>query len=235
MVSDCWGNRASTYCNHSCEKAHTGGHRSKVNACDHVQVLVCALCWDCDKRSRRTQEASYGAQAPAHQGTAVASATAARHPYPGHSASLPSAMDQHLVFRVTIHEGVNFGRELQALVCHVTLGDSTRSTAFSVERGKHSFSSTPLQWITSSAHWRRLTSSGQFICRVTVLKKTSSAKLKGSPADQDLTRLGWVVLDLRQAKLNKNYSKDHGACARSQLQGRAQCTISCLRCMRARF
>lgn len=114
------------------------------------------------------------------------------------------------MFRVHVYDGINLGPDLQALVCQVSLGDSTRSTAFSVGRDKHSFAATPLHWSTSQSQWRRLASSGQFTCKVTLYKKTSSGKLHGSPSEQDLTRIGWVVLDLRQAKLNKQYNKDHG-------------------------
>ncbi len=116
-------------------------------------------------------------------------------------------MDNNLVFRVQVHEGMGFGAELQALTCLVTLGDSTRHTAFSIGRDKHSFVDTPLQWSTSKQQWRKLSSAGQFFCKVVVARKANgAAPLQGSPdKDKDLQRLGWVVLDLRQAKLNAQH------------------------------
>lgn len=115
-------------------------------------------------------------------------------------------MESNLIFRVVVQEGKGFGNELQALFCSATFGDITRNTPFSVGKDKHTWN-TLLQWSTSKQQVRRLSSAGQNTCKVTVTRK-------------DGNKLGWVVLDLRKAKLNNQYSKEEGGrCQKGRPRG----------------
>jgi hypothetical protein len=132
----------------------------------------------------------------------------------GLSSPASKKIDDGLVFRVCVHEGVGFGPQLSALLCQVALGQSTRHTPFSVQRDRHTWDTT-LVWSLTKQQWRRLSSTGQFVCKVSVLERESGGRpAPSSPRPdslQGLTRLGWIVLDLRRAKLNLQYDKAQGA------------------------
>lgn len=106
-------------------------------------------------------------------------------------------MDNSLIFRVVIQEGKGFGFQVQALFCSVTFGKETLTTPYSIATDKHSFNSS-LKWSTNKQQLRKLSAAGQGVCKVTVQRKDGS-------------KFGWLVLDLRQAKLNNQYSKEAGA------------------------
>lgn len=105
-------------------------------------------------------------------------------------------MEDNLIFKVLVQEGKGFSGEIQALCCSATFGDTTLLTPFSVGKERHVFNC-PLTWATSKQQVRRLSAAGQNVCKVVVQKKDGS-------------KLGWVVLDLRKAKLNNQYSKEEG-------------------------
>jgi hypothetical protein len=132
--------------------------------------------------------------------------------------------ERSLLFRVHVREGVDFGPELQALTCKVTLGSSRRWTPCCMQRDRRASFDTLLQWAVTRQQWRRLSSQGQFFCKVEVFQHKPGAGGAGQggggaiasnngdtpqPGTADKP-LGWVVLDLRQAKLNHQYNKDQG-------------------------
>ena len=95
------------------------------------------------------------------------------------------------VFSVVIHEGRNFGPDIQALVCAATFNGETKATPFSVASERHRWACA-LQWaVGGRAALRRMQSAGGggASCKVAVQRKDGS-------------RVGWVVLDLRSAKIN---------------------------------
>lgn len=92
--------------------------------------------------------------------------------------------------------GKGFGPEIQALICSGTFAGETKTTAYSVNTDTHTWGSgSTLMWeIDDRDQLRRLQASGASSCKLSVLRK-------------DGTRLGWVVLDLRTAKMHHQYGK----------------------------
>jgi hypothetical protein len=104
-----------------------------------------------------------------------------------------------LVLRVVVFEGKGFGNTLQALRCTASLGEAELSTPFSVGRDVHDWHAAVLSWKTLSRdHLRKLSSAGQYHCKVVVTGKDAR------------DRVGWVLLDLRRAKLNNRSSDTQG-------------------------
>lgn len=105
-------------------------------------------------------------------------------------------MSDNLILKVVVQEGKGFGINLQALVCAVTFGGETKQTTYSVAKDHHVWNIT-LQWSCTKQQLRRLSSLGQTTCKLVCMKK-------------DESKVGWLVLDLRKAKLNNQYSKEDG-------------------------
>lgn len=98
------------------------------------------------------------------------------------------------ILKVDILDGRGFGQDVQALVCSATFAGETKTSTYSVAGDCHVWNST-LLWGLDKDQLRKLQSSGVSNCKLTVLRK-------------DGVRLGWVVLDLRTAKLQHQYKKD---------------------------
>jgi centrosomal protein CEP120 len=104
------------------------------------------------------------------------------------------SQDEPLVLRIHVHEGRGFGGSSAtngsppiALLCSAAFCRETKSTPYSVGGDSHAWNST-LTWSISKEAARRLSS-----CKVQVLR-------------QDGVRMGWLVLDLRSARLQQQYS-----------------------------
>ena len=106
-------------------------------------------------------------------------------------------MNQNLIFRIEVQEGRGYGTGVQALVCSATFAGETKPTQFSVGRDTHLWATT-LQWGITKPQLRKASSVGQNTCKVVVSTK-------------DGNKLGWLVLDLRKAKLNSLYSDKDSA------------------------
>ncbi len=97
------------------------------------------------------------------------------------------------VFRIHVHEGKAFGNSPQALACSVEFVGLTKATPYSVATDTHTWNSS-LVWSVDKELARRITS-----VKLNVLRR-------------DGQRLGWVVLNLRNAKLQHTYRREpHGA------------------------
>ena len=95
-----------------------------------------------------------------------------------------------------MHEGRYFpGPEVHAVRVAATFAGDTKYTQYSISREQHAWG-TELKWLINKAQLRRLSSVGQNSCKLVVWAK------KG---DTDQEKLGWLILDLRSAKLNKHY------------------------------
>lgn len=117
-------------------------------------------------------------------------------------ASSPSGQPQHeernYILSLHLQDGKAFGPDAQAVLCSATFAGDTRVTPYSVGRDTHVWNVT-LQWRLALDHYRRLTSLGQKDCKVVLSTK-------------DGEKLGWLLVDLRAAKLAHQYKKDEGAC-----------------------
>lgn len=102
-------------------------------------------------------------------------------------------MDRQL-FKVHVHEGRGFGSAPQALICSATFAGEAKTTSYSVASDCHTWNSA-LAWALDKDAARKATS-----CKLNILRK-------------DGLRLGWVLIDLRAAKLQHQYNKDSaGTC-----------------------
>eukprot|EP00878_Enallax_costatus_P042222 GHUV01049389.1.p1 GENE.GHUV01049389.1~~GHUV01049389.1.p1 ORF type:complete len:116 (-),score=25.81 GHUV01049389.1:187-534(-) len=103
-------------------------------------------------------------------------------------------MSDNSIFRVQVLEGRGFGEDPQTLLCTAQFACETKSTQYSVNTDTHIWNST-LSWSLSREELRKAHASGSTHCKVSVLRK-------------DGTRLGWVVVSLRSAKLQSQYKSD---------------------------
>lgn len=100
-------------------------------------------------------------------------------------------MSDQYIFRVQVLEGRGFGEDPQTLLCTAQFAGESKTTQYSVNTDTHIWNST-LNWSVSREELRKAQASGSTHCKVSVLRK-------------DGTRLGWVVVSLRSAKLQSQY------------------------------
>jgi hypothetical protein len=93
------------------------------------------------------------------------------------------------LFRVTVLEGRGFGSDVQALRCVATLAGEAKETPWSVGGDAHAWNST-LLWEVEA----RTASSSVSGAKVAVHRKDGAC-------------VGWVVLNLRAAKINHQYGR----------------------------
>lgn len=93
------------------------------------------------------------------------------------------------VFQIHIVEGKGFGSAPQALQCSAALAGEAKATPFSVSTDAHAWNSM-LAWTLERDEARHAKS-----CKLSVTRK-------------DGLRLGWIVLDLRSAKLQHQYKTE---------------------------
>jgi hypothetical protein len=103
-----------------------------------------------------------------------------------------------LLLKVVVFEGKGFSSTLQALCCTCSFGGAELSTPFSVGRDVHDWQASTFLWKTSRDQLRKLSSAGQHHCKVVVTGKDAKHKV------------GWILLDLRRAKLNNRSSDTQG-------------------------
>lgn len=109
------------------------------------------------------------------------------------------------IFRVTVHEGRGLGapgpsgpgNELQALAVTASLAGEVKATPFSVGADAHRWGAA-LEWGLDARALRRQSISGG---------GAAPTHCKLSVERRDGRRLGWVVLDLRTAKMNAQYGR----------------------------
>lgn len=103
-------------------------------------------------------------------------------------------MNDNFVFKLDVLEAKGLGPDLNAVLTTATFANQPQNTAYSVA-GDHHIWNTTLQWNVDKQQLRRLASVGANTCKVQL-------------ATKDGTKLGWVVIDLRSAKLQHSYKKD---------------------------
>lgn len=103
-------------------------------------------------------------------------------------------MSDKYIFRVQVLEGKGFGEDPQTLLCSAQFAGEVKTTQYSVNTDAHIWNST-LTWGIGREELRKAQASGSSHCKITVLRK-------------DGTRLGWVVVSLRSAKLQSLYRSD---------------------------
>jgi len=98
-------------------------------------------------------------------------------------------MSERVVLRVHVHEGRGFSSDPQALVCSAAYGGITKTTPYSISGDVHSWNTT-LAWDVDKEQARKATT-----CKLSVLRK-------------DGLRLGWVMVDLRAARLQHHHKRN---------------------------
>ena len=99
------------------------------------------------------------------------------------------------VFRVDVLDGRGFGSDPQALLCSASLAGDTKSTPYAVNHADSHVWNSILAWGMDADAARKATS-----CKLSIVRR-------------DGIRLGWVVLDLRAAKLPHQSKTDpDGTC-----------------------
>lgn len=100
------------------------------------------------------------------------------------------------VLKVKIIDGRGFGPDIQALCCTAVFANDSRPSTYSVGRDLHVWNA-DLSWSITKQQLSRLTSMGSNSCKCNVHL-------------QDGTKIGYFVLNMRQAKLQHQYKKEEG-------------------------
>lgn len=106
-------------------------------------------------------------------------------------------MSGNYIFKLDVLEARGLGPELQALCASANFAEEGKATAYEVASDAFTFGTT-LQWVVTKPKLRKMANSGTNTCKVTLLRK-------------DGTKLGFVVLDLRTAKLQHEYKDKKGS------------------------
>lgn len=98
-------------------------------------------------------------------------------------------MSPNHLLKVDIVEGRNFGSSSDGFYCSALFASEAKETALSSGPTENPVWKTVLQWGVDNKHLRELNSTGNSTCKLTF-------------AASDGRKIGWVVLDLRTARLN---------------------------------